>query len=247
MTVTAISRAEDRSRQETARRALTAGAALVAGLAMGTARLLVSSGPTSRHPGVVQRWYEQHAAVLGWRALLVAVAGVAVVAFAASFRELTWTLVPERLWSGTVMVLAALGYAALTSVAAAVELAVLRLLPGGEVDAGIVAFAGHAAQLLLSIATPALIVVLLGTTLPFARLGLRGQVAAMAAGAVAIGLAIPLTWELARSTTAVWFLAVTIVVAWPPPLHASVEAVAAARRRGMAAMDTDDDGFASTG
>lgn len=246
MTVTAISTAHHRSHEEKSRRALAAGAALVAGLAMATAGFLVAPGPTSRHPGVILRWYEQHSALLGWRALLVAVAGVAVVAFAASFRELTWTLVPERLWSGTVMVLAALGYAALTSVAAAAELAVLRLLPTGRVDAGVVAFAAHTHLLLLAVATPALIVVLLGTTLPFARLGLRGQIAAMAAGALAVALAIPLTWELARHATAVWFLAVTVVVGWPPAPHASVEAVAAARR-GPAPSDADDDGFAPTG
>ena len=173
----------------------------------------LTARPTSRHPALVTDWYQQHASAAEWQALLLAVSAVGVVAFATGFRELTWTTIPQHLWTGTVMVLAALGYAALASVAAAVDLAILLNLPGLEPD--VIAFGASVHTALLAVATPAIVVVMLGASPPLVRSSLVGTSAMMAGLALAFLLAFPPTWTLARHALPLWFVLVAATVAWP--------------------------------
>lgn len=190
---------------------------LVTAAAMGVA-LAVGGWQTSRDHDVLLRWYELHAGALAWRALAVAVTAAAIVAFAASFRERTWAVVPDHLWAGTVMVLAALGYAALTSVAAAVDVALLSALRSSpDASPELISFAASLHRSLLALATPALIVVMLGTVVPLLRWGTVGRITAGAALAVALLLTNPVTWELGRDVAAAWFLLVGAVVLFGRP------------------------------
>lgn len=199
------------------RGAFVAISALITATAMAGALLIASGWQRSSDPGVLTTWYGRHAGALGWRALLVAVAAAGLVAFAASFRERTWAVVPDRLWAGTIMVLAALGYAALASVAGAVDLALLTAIRRSDPSPELLTFAAALQRSLVGLATPALIVVVLGTVIPLWRWGTPGRIAAVLGLGTAGLLTTPMTWTAGRYGVAAWLLVVGGVVLFASP------------------------------
>lgn len=198
------------------RRMLAVGtSAMVTGVAMGAARLVAEGRPASWHPAVVTRWYEQNQFLIGWRVVLLAVAAIGLVAFAMCFREATWSAAPQWLWVGTTMVLAALGYAAMTSAAAAMDLATLWALESRTTAQESVGFGAHAHRSLRVLATPGLVVVLLAAAPWLVRQSLAGQAAAVGAIGVSAALLIPGTWQIGGTAAAVWFLLVGVVAVVP--------------------------------
>lgn len=193
-------------------------AAMLTGLSMVVTRLASFAGPATWDPAAVDRWFARHGeSFVSIRALTVAGGAIALVAFAASFREVTWALVPQQIWTGTIMVLAALGYAVLASVAAAVDLTMLRALRVGAAAAETVSIGAFAQQALLILATPALIVVMLAATIPLLRWGRGSQATAVLAVATALLLAIPDTHHLGRAVAGGWFMLMGVVMFWPRP------------------------------
>ncbi len=200
-------------------RTLMAGvSALLTAIVMGAGRVLSRSTPGSTDADTVASWFDLHGSMLGWRALVLALAAVGVVAFAASFREGTWAASPGRLWTGTVMVLAALGYAALISVAVAVDLALMRSLQSATPPSTDLLVTGAFLQRsLVVVATPALVVVLLGAAVPLVQWSTAGRVAAAGAAVVAVALSNPWTWAAGLDLTPAWFvLAGTVVLVSGP-------------------------------
>lgn len=207
------------------RGALAGLAALITAVALGATQILSRLTPSALDSEQMTAWYELHASVLGWRAVAMAVAAVGVVAFAASFRERTWATVPERLWTGTLMVLASLGFAALVSMAAAVDVALFGVVQAStDASADLIAFGTHFQRALRIVATPALIVVLLGAALPLSRWTRAGTVAALGSIAVSLALCVPYTWRFGFDAAPVWFVLAGAVMTWatpkaPTPVH----------------------------
>ncbi len=223
-------------------RAVLSGlSALVTGGAMIAARVLARPTPGVDDPAAVEVWYQRHGSVLGWRALALGVAAVALVAFAASFREYTWSTVPTRLWTGTLMVLAALGYAGLSSTAAAVDVAVLwRISPTEVPSLELIGLAGSVERAMLVLATPALLVVLLAASVPLVRWGRIGRTIATAAVLVSIALATPLSWERGLDVVPAWFLIVGIfLLAARRGADATADALLPTDRRSVIVPDDD--------
>ena len=187
---------------------VTAGA-LTAGL------VLFGGGPPNRHDGVVLDWFEANAGTVRLSALVWLGAAVAMVVFAVAVREAIWATVIDRSWAAMLFVQGAVGFAAVSSVAAALLWAIADQAAAGAVSAEIAGTLWSVDRTLWRFATWGLTVPLLVVGLVLHRYSTLGQFGAVTSVMVAVALLVPATWGPALYAFAGWLLLAGVTFARP--------------------------------
>lgn len=178
-------------------------AILTAGLV--TASLvLFGGGPPSPHPNAVLDWYADHALRVQVSALLWLLGMLMLVAFAIGFREAMWATVADRSWITVLFVQGAGVFATVAVVSSAVAWALASQAAAGNIGAELATTVWGVERTMLRFATWGLTAPMLVVSLALYRHSTLGQLCALAAVLVSVGLLVPLTWAPALYAFAAW-------------------------------------------
>lgn len=189
---------------------VTAGT-LTAGL------VLLGGGPPTSHGGAVRTYFVQHGLHVRLAALVLLAASVALVIFAVAVREAIWATVIDRNWAAMLFVQGAVGFAAVSAVAAALLWALADQAAAGTITADVAGTLWAVDRTLWRFATWGLTVPLLIVGLVLHRYSTLGQFGAVTSVMVAVGLLVPATWAPSLYAFAGWLVLAGVVFA--RPLH----------------------------
>lgn len=187
---------------------VTAGA-LTGGL------LLLDGGPPTPHGGAVRTYFAQHGLQVRLAALVLLAATVALVIFAVAVREAIWATIIDRNWAAMLFVQGAVGFAAVSAVAAALLWALADQAGAGTITADVAGTLWAVDRTLWRFATWGLTVPLLIVGLVLHRYSTLGQFSAVTGVMVAVGLLVPATWAPSLYAFAGWLLLAGVVFARP--------------------------------
>ena len=177
----------------------TAGA-LTAGM------VLFGGGPPRLDDDVVLAWFEANAGTARLSALVWLGAAATMVVFAVAVKEAIWATVLDRNWAATLFVQGAVGFAAVSSVAAALLWALADQAGAGTMSADIAGMLWSVDRTLWRFATWGLTVPLLVVGLVLHRYSTVGRIGAVASVVVATALLVPSVWWTSLYAFAAWLL-----------------------------------------
>ena len=189
--------------------ACTTAAALAGGL------VLFGGGPPNRHDGVVLSWFEANAGTVRASAVVWLGAAVAMVVFAVAVREAIWATIIDRNWAAMLFVQGAVGFAAVSVVAAALLWSLADQAATGAISAQLAGTLWEVDRTLWRFATWGLTVPLLVVGLVLHRYSTLGQFGAVTSVLVAGALIVPTTWAPALYAFAAWLVLAGITFARP--------------------------------
>lgn len=187
---------------------VTAGS-LVAGL------VLFGGGPPNHHDGVVLTWFRANAGTVRASALVWLGAAIAMVVFAVAVREAIWATIIDRNWAAMLFVQGAVGFAAVSVVAAALLWTLGDQAAAGAIPQDVAGTLWAVDRTLWRFATWGLTVPLLVVGLVLHRYSTLGQFGAVTSVMVAAALLVPTTWAPALYAFAGWLLLAGITFAGP--------------------------------
>lgn len=187
---------------------VTAGT-LTAGL------VLLGGGPATSHGGAVRTYFVQHGLQVRLAALALLAACVALVIFAVAVREAIWATIIDRNWAAMLFVQGAMGFAAVSAVAAAILWALADQTAAGTLTAEVTGDLWTVDRTLWRFATWGLTVPLLIVGLVLHPYSTLGQFSAVTSVMVAAGLLVPTTWAPSLYAFAGWLVLAGIVFARP--------------------------------
>ena len=183
--------------------------ALTAGL------VIFGGGPPNRHDGVVLDWFEANAGTVRLSALVWLGAAVAMVVFAVAVREAIWATIIDRNWAAMLFVQGAVGFAAVSVVAAGLLWALADQAAAGAISAEMAGSLWWVDRTLWRFATWGLTVPLLVVGLVLHRYSTLGQFGAVTSVLVAAALLVPATWAPGLYAFAAWLVLAGVTFARP--------------------------------
>lgn len=194
---------------------LAAVAAGVTATGLATGLVLFGGGPPARSDQVVLGWFRANAGTVRAGALVWLAAAIAMVVFAVAVREAVWATVVDRTWAAVLFVQGAVGFAAVSVVAAALLFALGDQAAEGAVPAHLAGTLWVVDRTLWRFATIGLTVPLLVVGLVLHRYSTLGQFGAIASVGVAVALLVPASWEPALYAFAGWLVLAGVALASP--------------------------------
>lgn len=195
------------------RMAAFAAAATAAPLTLGLA--LFGDGPPSGASGATRSYFVEHATTTRITALLWLVAAMAMVVFAVAVREAIWAVIIDRAWAAMLFVQGAVGFAAVSVVAAALLWALADQAAAGALSADVAGTLWAVDRTLWRFATWGLVVPLVVVGLVLSRYSRLGQVVGAASMVLAVGLLLPATWASSLYGFAAWLVLAGLTFARP--------------------------------
>ena len=194
---------------------LASAAAGVTASSLTAGLVLFGGGPPNRHDGVVLDWFEANAGTVRVSALVWLGAAIAMVVFAVAVREAIWATVIDRNWAAMLFVQGAVGFAAVSTVAAALLWALADQAAAGAMSAEMAGALWSVDRTLWRFATWGLTVPLLVVGLVLQRYSALGRFGAVTSVLVAGALFVPATWWSALYGFAGWLLLAGLTFARP--------------------------------
>ena len=190
-----------------------AAVATAAGLTGGL--VLFGGGPPTSHDGAVLRWFEVNAGTARLSALVWLGAAIALVVFAVAVREALWATIIDRNWAAMLFTQGAVGFAAVSVVAAGLLWALASESAAGAIPADLAGTLWAVDLTLWRFATWGLTVPLLVVGLVLHRYSTLGQFGAVTSVMVAAALLFPATWAAALYAFAAWLVLAGVTFARP--------------------------------
>lgn len=113
--------------------------AAVTAVALTTGLVLLDGGPPNDHGGVVRSYFADNGTTIRASSLVLLAATVSMVIFAVAVREAIWATVIDRNWAAMLFVQGAVGFAAVSAVAAALLWALADQAAAGAISADLAA------------------------------------------------------------------------------------------------------------
>lgn len=195
------------------RLAALAAVATAAPLTLGL--VLFGDGPPSGSGSATRTYFVEHATTTRITALLWLVAAMAMVVFAVAVREAIWAMIVDRAWAAMLFVQGAVGFAAVSVVAAALLWALADQAAAGALSADVAGTLWAVDRTLWRFATWGLTVPLIVVGLVLSRYSRLGQLGSIASVLVAAGLLLPATWAPALYGFAAWLVLAGLTFARP--------------------------------
>lgn len=180
--------------------------AAVTAIALTTGLVLLDGGPPNDHGGAVRSYFAENAATIRLSSLVLLGATVSMVIFAVAVREAIWATVIDRNWAAMLFVQGAVGFAAISAVAASVLWALADQAAAGAISADLAANLWAVDRTLWRFATWGLTVPLIVVGLVLHRYSTLGQFGAVTSVLVAGGLLVPVTWAPSLYAFAGWLV-----------------------------------------
>lgn len=193
-----------------------AGVAAVATAAtLTTGLVLLGGGPPVDHGGAVRTYLAENATTIRVSSLVLLGATVAMVVFAVAVREAIWATVIDRNWAAMLFVQGAVGFAAVSAVAAALLWSLADQAAAGVLSADLAGSLWALDRTLWRFATWGLTVPLIVVGLVLHRYSTLGQFGAVTSVMVAAALLVPWTWAPALYAFAAWLVLAAVVFIRP--------------------------------
>lgn len=194
---------------------LAGAAAVVTAAGLTTGLLLLDGGPPTTHGGAVRVYFAEHATTVRLSALVLLAATIAMVVFAVAVREAIWARVIDRNWAAMLFVQGAVGFAAVSTVAAALLWALAEAAAAGSLSADVAGTLWLVDRTLWRFATWGLTVPLIVVGLVLHRYSTLGQFGAVTSVMVAAGLLVPVTWAPSLYAFSAWLVLAGVTFARP--------------------------------
>jgi hypothetical protein len=194
---------------------LAALAAVATAVPLTLGLVLFGDGPPTGPGRATRSYFVEHATTTRITALLWLVAAMAMVVFAVAVREAIWAIVVDRAWAAMLFVQGAVGFAAVSVVAAALLWAVADQAAAGALSADVAGTLWAVDRTLWRFATWGLTVPLIVVGLVLSRYSRLGQVVGAASIVLAVGLLLPATWGVALYGFAAWLVLAGLTFARP--------------------------------
>lgn len=194
---------------------MAGAAAGVTAVCLAGGLLLFGNGPASSTDSVVLTYFHQYAPLIRLSALLLLAATISLVVFAVAVREAIWALVLDRNWASMVFVQGAVGFAAVSAVAAALLWSLADQAASGALSADLAGTLWAVDRTLWRFATWGLIVPLVVVGLVLHRYSRLGRFGAVVGVVVALGLLVPGTWTGSLYAFAAWLVVAGVTFARP--------------------------------
>lgn len=190
-------------------------AALVTAATLTTGLVLLGGGPPTDHGGAVRTWLAENATTVRLSALVLLGSTVALVVFAVAVREAIWATVIDRNWAAMLFSQGAIGFAAVSAVAAALLWSLADQSAAGTIPADVAGTLWALDRTLWRFATWGLTVPLVVVGLVLHRYSTLGQFGAVTGVMVAVALLVPATWAPALYAFAAWLVLAGVTFARP--------------------------------
>lgn len=185
---------------------LAGAAAMVTAAGLTTGLLLLDGGPPTTHGGAVRVYFAEHATTVRLSALVLLAATIAMLVFSVAVREAIWARVIDRSWAAMLFVQGAVGFAAVSTVAAALLWALAEAAAAGSLSADVAGTLWLVDRTLWRFATWGLTVPLIVVGLVLYRYSTLGQFGAVTSVMVAVGLLVPVTWAPSLHVFSAWLV-----------------------------------------
>ncbi len=190
-------------------------AAVVTASALTAGLVLLDGGPPNDHGGAIRTYFAENATTLRASSLVLLGATVSMVIFAVAVREAIWATVIDRNWAAMLFVQGAVGFAAISAVAAALLWALADQSAAGAISSDLAANLWAVDRTLWRFATWGLTVPLIVVGLVLHRYSTLGQFGAVTSVMVAIGLLVPATWAPSLYAFSAWLVLAGVTFARP--------------------------------
>lgn len=189
--------------------------AVVTAVALTTGLVLLDGGPPTSHGGAIRSYFAENASTVRASSLVLLAASVSMVIFAVAVREAIWATVIDRNWAAMLFVQGAVGFAAVSAVAAALLWALADQSAAGAITPDLAANLWAVDRTLWRFATWGLTVPLIVVGLVLHRYSTLGQFGAVTSVLVAGGLLVPVTWAPSLYAFSAWLVLAGVTFARP--------------------------------